>query len=185
MNGSVLDCGRLNGDNDFFFFFFKKALIVICVAMHICFGQQSYYYISHATCVSTWMHLWGCQGLDRGLVPMWIKSRWRPWQGRKTPVSHILVFYSAFTSTLPMAAWHVQQGRLGFILECTVVCKTRKGTKPSALLCMLFLLMWLSTSYERQMMLACIEVKRHLKWPQNEHTCGLKETPDEHKSPFN
>lgn len=99
--------------------------------MHICFGQQSYYYISHATCVSTWMHVWGCQGLDRGLVPMWIKSRWRPWQGRKTPVSHILVFYSAFTSTLPMAAWHV---RLGFILECTVVCKTRKGTKPSALL---------------------------------------------------
>lgn len=115
------------------FFFFQKALIVISVAMHICFGQQSYYYISHATCVSTWMHVWGCQGLDRGLVPMWIKSRWRPWQGRKTPVSHILVFYSAFTSTLPMAAWHVQQGRLGFILECTVVCKTRKGTKPSAL----------------------------------------------------
>lgn len=121
-------------------FFFQKALIVICLAMHICFGQQSYYYNSHATCVSTWMHVWGCQGLDRGLVPMWIKSRWRPWQGRKTLVSHILVFYSAFTSTLPMAAWHVQQGRLGFILECTVVCKTRKGTKPSALLCMLFLL---------------------------------------------
>lgn len=28
----------------------------------------------------------GCQGLDQGLVPAWIKSRWRPWQGRKPPV---------------------------------------------------------------------------------------------------
>lgn len=32
------------------------------------------------------LHGCRCQGLDQGLVPAWIKSRWRPWQGRKIPV---------------------------------------------------------------------------------------------------
>lgn len=169
MTAPALDYRRFNGDNDLFFF-------VICIAMHICFGQQSYYYISHATCVCAWMHVWGCQGLGRGLVPTWIKSRWRPWRGRKPPVSHILVFYSDFTCILPMAAWHVRQGRLGFILECIVACKTKTTTKPSALLCTLFFLWWCyQTSYGTQVMLACIKVTSRitLEWTDQNSTNSL------------
>lgn len=48
MDTPALHYRHFNGDDDFFFF----KSFVICVAMHICFGQQSYYYISHASCVS-------------------------------------------------------------------------------------------------------------------------------------
>lgn len=117
------------------------------------------------------MHVWVCQGLGQGLVPTWIKSRWRPWQGKKPPVSHILLFYSAFTSILPMAAWHVWQGRLGFILECTIVYKTKKE-QNRLLSCACSFFSWgYQTGYGSQATLACIKVKRHLEWPQNEQTC--------------
>lgn len=143
----------------------------MCIAMHMCIGLQSYYYISHASCVCAWMHVWVCQGLGQGLVPTWIKSRWRPWQGKKPPVSHILLFYSAFTSILPMAAWHVWQGRLGFILECTIVYKTKKE-QNRLLSCACSFFSWgYQTGYGSQATLACIKVKRHLEWPQNEQTC--------------
>lgn len=47
-----------------FFFFSKVTIIFICVCERVC----------------------RCQGLDQGSVPAWIKSRWRPWRGRKPPV---------------------------------------------------------------------------------------------------
>lgn len=151
----------------------------MCIAMHICFGLQSYYYISHATCVCAWMHLWVCQGLGRGWVPTWIKSRWRPWRGRKPPVSHILMFFSAFTSILPMAAWHVWQGRLGFILECTITCKTKKE-QNRLLSCARSFFSWgYQTGYGSQAML----VEGGKTSRMNPEWTDL--WPDEHKYAFN
>lgn len=70
-----------------------------------------------------------CQGLDHaGLSASVDKEQMATLTGQKTSSSHILVFYSAFTSILPMAAWHVWQGQLRFILECTVMYK-KKGNK--------------------------------------------------------
>lgn len=40
MNGSVLDCGRLNGDNDFFFFFFKKFNCHLCCNAHLFWSAE-------------------------------------------------------------------------------------------------------------------------------------------------
>ena len=48
--------------------------VCVCVCAHAC------------VCVSVRARVCRCQGLDQGLVPAWIKSRWRPWQGRKPPV---------------------------------------------------------------------------------------------------
>lgn len=44
---SITDSLILIGDNNFVF----QKLFVMCIAMHFCFGLQSYYYISHASCV--------------------------------------------------------------------------------------------------------------------------------------
>lgn len=37
----------LTGDDDLVF----QKLFLMCIAMHMCIGLQSYYYISHASCV--------------------------------------------------------------------------------------------------------------------------------------
>lgn len=79
-----------------------------------------------------------------------------------SPVLFSLHFYTA---------WHVWQGRLGFILECTIVYKTKKE-QNRLLSCARSFFSWgYQTGYGSQATLACIKVKRHLEWPQNEQTC--------------
>lgn len=61
--------------------------------------------------------------------------------GQKTSSSHILVFYSALTSILPMATWHVWQGRLRFILECSVMSRQNREQK-CLLSCVYYFFSW-------------------------------------------
>ena len=64
-----------------------KCVVFLILFVCSCFSLQSYNYITHVVCVCVCVcaRVCRCQGLDQGLVPAWIKSRWRPWQGRKPP----------------------------------------------------------------------------------------------------
>lgn len=53
---------------------------------HRLFSAKLQLYYACNVCVCVRVRVCRCQGLDQGLVPAWIKSRWRPWQGRKPPV---------------------------------------------------------------------------------------------------
>lgn len=108
---------------------------------HRLFSAKLQLYYACNVCVCVRVRVCRCQGLDQGLVPAWIKSRWRPWQGGKPPVP---TFSCSIQPSLLYFQW--QDGMcdsLDLYLNAPSFTREKKrGTKKCLVCCACYFFSW-------------------------------------------